>query len=171
MPTASITPWAAAPVRLVQDAGGYVVSHGRVDDVDAMPLRHLEPFGHEIDAEDPFRAHQLRDPCAELAHRAEAVHSGNATLGDVREPHSLPGRRQDVGQVHEAVVRRSLRKLDRAELGLRDAQVLGLAARDLAVQLRVAEQGCALALVTGLRRLALRIEAAAGTSSSTRTRC
>jgi hypothetical protein len=43
---------------------------------------------------------------------------------------------------------------------LRHAQQLCLAARDLAVELRVAEQRRALALLAHLRRLALRLQAA-----------
>ena len=72
----------------------------------------------------------------------------------------LPGRGQHVGEVEEALVRRALGHLDRPELGLRDAQVLRLAARHLAVQLGVAEQRRALALLAHLGRLALRVEAA-----------
>ena len=43
----------------------------------------------------------------------------------------LPGRRQHVGEVDEALVGRALRHLDRAELRLRDAQQLRLAAGHL----------------------------------------
>ena len=72
--------------------------------------------------------------------------------------HRLPGRRQHVGEVEEAIVRRPLRHLDRAELGLRHAQELGLAAGDLAVELGVAEQRRTLALLGHLRGLALGVQ-------------
>src|SRR6185295_15585820 len=78
-----------------------------------------------------------------------------AALGDIRELDGLPGRRQHVGQVEEPVVRRALWDLDRAELSLWHAQVLGLAARDLAIELGVAEERRPGSGVSVLRRLAL----------------
>ena len=77
-------------------------------------------------------------------------------LGNIGVLDRLPRGRQDVGEVEEAFVGRALGHLDRAELGLRYAQVLGLAARHLAVELRVAEERGAGAGVAVLRRLALR---------------
>ena len=70
----------------------------------------------------------------------------------------LPGGRQDVGEEQEAVVRRALGHLDRAVLRLRDAQELGLPAGHLAVELGVAEQRGAHALLAHLGRLALRLQ-------------
>ena len=79
---------------------------------------------------------------------------------DLGELHALPRGRQDVGQVEEPLVRVLVGHLDRAELGLRHAQVLGLPAGHRAVQAGVAEQARALALVAHLGGLALGVEAA-----------
>jgi hypothetical protein len=79
-------------------------------------------------------------------------------LGHGRVLDALPGRRQDVGEVDEALVRRAVGHLDRQRVAERDAQELGLAARDLPVELRVAEQRRALVVLVHLRRLALRVE-------------
>ena len=98
------------------------------------------------------------DPGAHLPDRPEPVDDDAAAPRDVGVLHGLPGGWQHVGEVYEAVVGRSVGHLDWAELRLRHAQELGLTAGDLAVELRVAEQRGALALVAHLRRLALRVE-------------
>src|SRR5690606_3812340 len=54
--------------------------------------------------------------------------------------HRLPRGGDDVGEVEVALVLPYLRDLNRAELGVRDAQVLRLAPRDRSVELRVSEQ-------------------------------
>ena len=94
-----------------------------------------------------------------VADRAEPEHDDAAAVGHRRVLDGLPRRRQHVGQVHEAVVGRSVGHLDRAVLGLRHPQVLGLPAGHLAVELGVAEQRRARALLVDLRRLALRLQA------------
>ena len=81
-----------------------------------------------------------------------------AAVGDRRVLDRLPGGRQHVGEVEEALVGRALGHLDRPVLRLRHAQELGLAAGHLAVELRVAEQRGALAVLAHLRRLALRLQ-------------
>ena len=63
-----------------------------------------------------------------------------SAVRDRRVLDGLPRGRQHVGEEEEAVVGRPLRHLDRPVLRLRHAQVLGLAAGHLAVELRVAEQ-------------------------------
>ena len=98
------------------------------------------------------------DPAGHVADRAEAEHEQGATLGHVGVRDRLPGGGQDVGEEHEALVRRALRHLDRHELGLRHPQVLRLGARHLAVQLAEAEQRGAHALVAHLGGLALRVQ-------------
>ena len=82
-----------------------------------------------------------------------------AAVGHVGVLDRLPGGRQHVGEVDEAVVGRALGHLDRPVLRLRHPQVLGLAAGHLAVQLGVAEQRGARALLAHLRGLALRLQA------------
>ena len=76
-------------------------------------------------------------------------------VGYVGVPHRLPRGRQHVGEEQEPLVRAALRHLDRAEVRLRDPQVLGLPAGDRPVERGVAEQRRTLALLPVLRRLAL----------------
>jgi hypothetical protein len=99
---------------------------------------------------------QERDAPGHLADRAEPVDGERPARGDVRVLHGLPGRRQHVGQEQEALVGRALGDLDGAEMGLRHAQVLGLPAGHAAVEVRVAEEARALAVLVAGGRLALR---------------
>src|SRR5215213_3193328 len=77
---------------------------------------------------------------AHLADRAEAPDPNRAAIGDVRVGDGLPARRQHVGEVEKALIRRTFWYFDRPEVGLRHAKVLGLPARDGAVDVRVAEE-------------------------------
>ncbi len=102
--------------------------------------------------------------------RSSAIRAAMSPIGPApmtsREPpaadvgvlHGLPGGRQHVREVEEPVVRRTLRHLDRKEVGERDTQELGLAAGDLAVELAVAEQARPGAVLTVLRGLALAVQ-------------
>ena len=128
-----------------------------VDGVDLVAAGKLEPLGDRVDADHP-RAAAARDACRHLADWPEAEHRDRAARRRVGVLDRLPGGGEDVGEVDEALVRRPLGHLDRAEVALRDPQRLGLAAGDLAVELRVAEKRCALVLLVHLRRLALRVE-------------
>ena len=74
---------------------------------------------------------------------------------------ALPRGRQHVGEEHEAVVGRPLGHLDRQEVAERHPQELGLAAGHLPVELGVAEQRGAGAVLVDLRRLALRVQVVA----------
>ncbi len=98
------------------------------------------------------------DPGGHLADRAEAEHGDRPAVRDVRPLDGLPRGRQHVRQVDEPLVRRPLRHLDGPEVRLRDAQVLGLPAGHLPVQLGVAEQRRPRAVLADLRRLALRVQ-------------
>ena len=107
----------------------------------SMPWRsrQREPLGHEsmpITSSAP-RCLAIRAdiwPIGPRPNTATLPPSGIAGVLD-----RLPCGRQHVGEVDEALVGRALGDLDRAELRLRDAQELGLAARDLPVELGVAE--------------------------------
>jgi hypothetical protein len=98
------------------------------------------------------------DPAGHVADRPEAEHADRAAVGDPGVLDRLPRRRQDVGEVDEALVRRAVRHLDVRVVRLRHTQELRLAAGLVAVQLRVAEQHRAHPLLAHLRRLALRLE-------------
>jgi hypothetical protein len=102
----------------------------------------------------------LGDARRHLADRPEAEHEQAAAgADDVGVLDRLPRGRQHVGEEHEAVVGRAFGDLDRPVVGLRHAQVLRLAAGDLAVELGVAEERRAGAVLVVLRRLALRLQA------------
>ena len=90
-----------------------------------------------------------------VSDRSESEHSDSSAVWHRGVLHGLPGRGQHIGQVNEAVVGGSVGNLDVRELSLWDAQVFGLAARDLAVQLGETKQGCAHALVSHLGCLTL----------------
>jgi hypothetical protein len=131
-----------------------------VDRVRAILARELEALGNDVHREDPIDAPVPRDPHAHLADRAETVDGQASALGSVRVCDCLPRRWQDVREEEEAIIGRPLRDLDRSEVGHRDAQVLCLAPRDLAVQLRVSEECRALVVLPHLRCLTLREELA-----------
>jgi hypothetical protein len=99
------------------------------------------------------------DPRGHVADRAEAEDRDAAAIGHACVLHRLPGGRQHVGEVYEPLVRAVLRQLDRAVVGVLDSHVLGLAAGDLAVELRVAVELCPHALLADLGRLALGLKA------------
>ena len=147
-----------AAVRALAQRVADVVDLLDVDRLDAVALGEREPLGHEVEAEHAPGAAVLGDPGTHLADRAEAEDGDAAALGDRGVLDRLPRGGQDVGEVDEALVGRALGDLDRAVVGLRDAQQLGLAAGDLAVELGVAEQRGALALLAVLGRLALRLQ-------------
>jgi hypothetical protein len=77
---------------------------GDVDDVDAVPSHPIEPLGDEVDADHRLRAAVPGDPRGHVTDRAEAEHDDASTRRDRSVLDRLPGRRQDVGEVDEAVV-------------------------------------------------------------------
>ena len=156
IPTASIT--ASAPRPSVRSRISSRRRRPPTRRLGAVPARQLEALGDEVDPDHRSTPRVRRDAHAHLADRAEPVDGERSRLRGVGVRDRLPRRRQDVREVEEALVRRALRHLDRAELGLRHAQVLGLPAGHLPVQLRVAEQRRALVVLAHLRRLALRVE-------------
>ena len=93
-----------------------------------------------VDPDDLTDAALERDPAGHVADRPEPEHEEGPLGLRVGVGDGLPRGRQHVGEEQEAVVGRSLGHLDRPVVGLRDAQVLGLPAGDLAVELGVAQQ-------------------------------
>ena len=83
---------------------------------------------HGIDADDPADAEVAGDPGRELPDGSQAEHGQGPVLRRVGVGHGLVGGRQHVGQEEVLLVRPVRRDLDRAELGLRHPQELGLAA-------------------------------------------
>ena len=131
----------------------------QIEDVDA-PLAHpFEPIGDQVDPDHRAHAAMAGDPAAHVPDRAEPQHDEAAALRHVRVLDRLVGRRQHVGEVDEAVVRRPVRHLDRSVLGLRHPQQLGLSTRHLAVQLGVPEQRRSRSLLADLGGLALGLKA------------
>ena len=159
MPTASMTASGPRPSVSVADRADDVVLLGRVDDRDAARAGPREPLGDDVGAEDLPGAQVQGDAGGHVADRAQAEDEHAAALRDAGVLHRLPRGGQDVGEVDEAVVRRALGHLDRQGVAERHPQVLRLAAGHLAVELRVAEQRGAEALLAVLRRLALGLQA------------
>lgn len=147
---------AVGPVADGRDQLLLVVEAPEVKRLHAAPVRPAQPFAHQVHPEHLSGAAHLGDPAGHVTDRPEAEHGDAAAFRDARVLDRLPGGGQYVGEVHETVVGRPVRDLDRAELRLRHAQVLGLGARHRAVQTGVAEQGGAHALTGHLGRLALR---------------
>ena len=109
-------------------------------DARVLTLREFETIWIVIDDRNLLGTEKERRLNGELSDRSESDH-GQCPVGrHIGVLHSLPGGRQDVREVQEPLVRRTLRDRDRPELGLRDPQQLGLAPRDRPVQGRVAEQ-------------------------------
>ena len=160
MPTASITASGPRPPVVLADRGGEVVVVLEVERVDAVRAgarsRRSGTRSTPMTCSTP-RCWAMRVAISPIGPRPST--STAAALGHVGVLHRLPRGRQHVGEVDEAVVGRAFGDLDRAELRLRDAQELGLAARDLAVELGVAEQRRARAVLVDLRGLALRHQA------------
>src|SRR5581483_11989492 len=124
----------------------------------AVPFGHAQPFRHQIDAEYAARAALQRDAAAHLPDRSESEYRYASALRNLGELDRLPSGRQHVGEKQKTFVVRTFRYLDRAELCLRHAQVFGLSARHLTMQLGVAEQRRAIAVFAHLRGFALRVE-------------
>src|SRR3954470_6369561 len=165
MPTASITasgprPSVASRTRLTTSACS-VVSITVTPRARARASRSGgggEPLGDDVRAEYLAGALLQGDPGGHVADRAQAEDQDAAALGDTRVLDRLPGRGQHVGEVDEPVIGGTLGHLDRQRVAEGHPQVLGLAARHLAVQLRVAEERGTEALVPVLRRLALGLQ-------------
>ena len=171
MPTASMTEIGPRPSVSSRTASGRSSSSLEVERLDAVRARAREPLGHEVDADHPAGAAVLRDARAHLADRPEAEHEDGLAVGHVGVLDRLPGGRQHVGEVDEAVVGRAFGHLDRPVLRLRHAQELGLAAGHLAVELRVAEQRGAGAVLAGPGSSRTATAGPCRTCSSARTRC
>ena len=175
MPTASITAVGAAAVVQLADRRRRAAGRrrSRAGRATSAPWRRgpLQPLGHEVDADDPStrRGGRRSDTPSSRSDRDRARRPSRRR--DVGVLHRLPRGGQHIGEVDEAVVGRALGHLDRAVLGLRHPQQLGLAAGHLAVQLGVAEQRCAPVVLVDLGGLALGLQARRRTSSSGRRRC
>src|SRR3954453_17794283 len=101
---------------------------------------HLEALRDAIDADHDLGSVLACDPGGHLADRPQPIDSDAATLRDGRVLDRLPGGGEDVGEEQEVLVRLAvLGHLDRPEMSLGNAQELRLSARNLAVELRVAE--------------------------------
>ncbi|OEI68888.1 hypothetical protein Cus16_1377 [Curtobacterium sp. ER1/6] len=146
----------AAPVGQVDQLRHHVVVE--VEHLDAVLRAEVATDLLRVDGEHAV-AQVLADARGELADRAEAEHRERAALGDLGVLHGLPRGRDDVAHEEPLVVSTGVGHLDGAVVGVRHAQVLGLAAGDLAVHLRVPEERGTGAVLLHLGGLALRLEA------------
>jgi uncharacterized protein (TIGR03086 family) len=131
----------------------------QVDRAGAVGLDACPSLGHRVDAEHPQPLVDTH-PRGHVADRAGAEHQQRAALGDVGVPQRLPRGRQHVGEEQEPVVRGAVRHLDRREVRERHPEVLRLTAGDVPVELAVAEEAGAGAVLVVLRGLALAVELA-----------
>ena len=129
MPTASTVPSAPRPSVSREDRLGDVVHVVEVDHLDAAGGGQRQPLGHQVDADDPATGFSRPMRVVSWPTGPEPEDGQGVSRPDVGVLERLPGRGQDVGEVEVALVGHALGHLDRPELGLRHAQVLGLAAR------------------------------------------
>src|SRR5215207_4988041 len=130
----------ATAVGEVQDHIPHAVHRRVIYGLDAVPRGHGETLGHVVHAYNTAGAQVHRYAGAHLADRAETPNPCGPALGNIRVGNSLPARRQDVGEVQEPLVRGSFGYFDRPEVRLGHAHVLGLSARDGAVDVGVSEE-------------------------------
>jgi hypothetical protein len=97
-------------------------------------------------------------PPGHLPDRSETEDRETPAAGDTGVDNRLPGSRQYVGKVDESVIDRTVRYLDRSEVCLWNADELRLATRHASVQLGVAEEGRALAVLSDLGSFALAVK-------------
>ena len=76
-------------------------------------------FGHSVDADHHLDPAVAGDPAGHVADRAETEDDEAATTGHLGPLDCLPGCRQHIGEVHEAVVGRAVWHLDRPVVGVR----------------------------------------------------
>src|SRR3954451_8139958 len=112
-----------------------------VDDVGraGAVARHLEAVVVLVDRDDLLGAEQDRARDRELADRARAEDGDRLAAGDVAELGAHVAGREDVREEQDLLVLDVVLDLDRADVGERDARVLGLAAGVAAGEVRVAE--------------------------------
>ena len=150
----------ALAARQLQD-GLLHLALGVVDGLGAAFAGQRQPLGQGVDRDDPLRAEQEAGFDRELPDRAAAPDRDRVGRLDLAVVGGHVGGGEDVGQEQHLLVRQPLRDLDRADIGVGHAQILGLAAREAAGDVRVAEQpGEGVAELLGLH-LAVRVGALA----------
>ena len=149
----------SAPLGEVLEHVGDLVDVAHVDHLGAPRAGEVEAVVDEVDRDDAAHPAVQRTAQGELADGAEPEHGEGVVAADVGVVHRLPGRREDVGEVEEALVGQVARQLDGAEVGVRHPDALRLSAGHGAVEARVAEEAGALALRDVLGGLALGEEA------------
>ncbi len=132
-----------------------------VDDVFAVLPRATESFVDQVDADDAAVRGGMRSGTPSTRSGPRPSTTSVPPSGHFGVLDGLPGGGQHVGQVHVALVGPVLGHLDVGVLGLGHPQIFGLPAGHLAVELGVAEQRGARALIAVLRGLALALQALA----------
>src|SRR5208283_5136536 len=102
--------------------------------------RHLESFGNGVDCNDALGAEQERAADRHLSHGPAAPGGDGIALLNVAEFGGHVAGREDVREEDHLVVGKTLGDLDWTHIGIRHAQVLGLAATVTAENMCVAEQ-------------------------------
>src|SRR5690606_7260561 len=104
--------------------------------------RHAQAFRHAVDGDDLLGPEQQGAADRELADRTRAPYGDRVGRLDVALHRRLPAGSEDVAEEQRPLVREAVRHLDGADVGVRYAHVLGLAARIAAGQVGVAEETC-----------------------------
>ena len=125
-----------------------------IDYLDSPVVGTLKSFRDQVDRDDPGPM-MLSDPRCHVTDRAEPEHDDGSPVWDGGVLNSLPCRGKDVGEIDETVVGRPFGHFDVGRFCLRDSQVLRLASRYFAIELRKPEQRCTVPLVFDLCGLAL----------------
>src|SRR5690606_747602 len=97
----------------------------------------------------------------ELADGTEPEHGERASFRDIRVLHALPRGGQDVAEIQVTIVGEVRSHTNMVVISQRYPQILRLPTRHLAVELRVAEEGCTAAVLAHLGGLALRLQSLA----------
>jgi hypothetical protein len=130
----------------------------KIDGLGVAPCRrHGEPLRHTIDAYDASSAQQPSAHDCHLADRPAAPHRDRVAGSDVGILGCHPARGQDIGQEEHLVVAQAGVDVDRAMIGMRHADKLGLPAGVAAVQMGIAEQAGAGLAMQLLQLLGVRI--------------
>ena len=111
-----------------------------IDGLGAARLGHGQALGHFVDRDHPASAHHQRGANGELANRPAAPDRDGIAILDLRVLGGHVAGREDVGKEERLLVRDAVRDLDRADVGHRHPQILGLAAAVAAEHVAEAEQ-------------------------------
>src|ERR1043165_5391157 len=120
-------------------------------------LRHRQPLGKPVDADNLLCAEQYRAADRHLSNRTAAPYRDRIARLDVALHGGLPARRENIAEEQQLLVRDAVRHLDMGRVGEWHAQIFGLTAGIAARQVRIAEQPRGRVPERGIRELPVAI--------------